>query len=112
LKKNFLIKTVTFHERASAIKVVLSCTGFAGKPPPPKKNNSNFFVSSEIGNFNIGSPVNQLIKKGLICRCTTQKAADIHFIKFYKFTKIAGKMHQICPDYGGSWASGTNSGKI
>jgi hypothetical protein len=40
-----------------AIKVVLSCTGLAGK----KKE--NFFFFSEIGNFNIGGPVNQLIKK-------------------------------------------------
>jgi hypothetical protein len=37
LKKNVLIKTVTFHERASAIKVVLSCTGLAGKKRRKKK---------------------------------------------------------------------------
>jgi hypothetical protein len=41
-------------KRASAIKV-----------EKKKKSNSNFFFSSEIGNFNIGGPVNQLIKKGL-----------------------------------------------
>jgi hypothetical protein len=54
----FLSKWKLFMKRASAIKVVLSCTGLAGK-----KTNSNFFFLSEIGNFNIGGPVNQLIKK-------------------------------------------------
>jgi hypothetical protein len=59
-------------KRASAIKVVLSCTGLAGN----KKNNNKkrkkegqfqFYFFSEIGNFNVGGPVNQLIKKkGLI----------------------------------------------
>jgi hypothetical protein len=52
-------------KRASAIKVVLSYTGLAGNKTPPKKNQkkeANIF-SSEIGNFNVGGPVNQLIKK-------------------------------------------------
>jgi hypothetical protein len=50
-------------KRASAIKVVLSCTGLAGNKNPPKKRkkaNSNFIFLSEIGNFNVGGPVNQL----------------------------------------------------
>jgi hypothetical protein len=52
-------------KRASAIKVVLSCTGLAGNKnqKKEKKANSNFFFFSEIGNFNVGGPVNQLIKK-------------------------------------------------
>jgi hypothetical protein len=45
-------------KRASAIKVVLSCTGLAGKKQFPI-----FFFFSEIANFSIGGPVNQLIKK-------------------------------------------------
>jgi hypothetical protein len=52
-------------KRASAIKVVLSCTRLAG--PGEKKKFQfpipNFLFSSEIGNFNIGGPINQLIKK-------------------------------------------------
>jgi hypothetical protein len=50
-------------KRASAIKVVLLCTGLAGKKRRKKIPIPIFFSSSEIGNFNIGSPVNQLIKK-------------------------------------------------
>jgi hypothetical protein len=49
-----------FMKRASAIKVVLSCTRSAGNPT--KKKNQIFFLS-EIRNFNIGGPVNQLIIK-------------------------------------------------
>jgi hypothetical protein len=45
-------------KRASAIKVVLSCTGLA-----EKKKQFQFYFFSEIRNFNIGGPVNQLIKK-------------------------------------------------
>jgi hypothetical protein len=60
LKKNVLIKTVTFHERASAIKIVLSCTGLAGKKTPKKPNQFQFYFFSEIGNFNIGDSVIQL----------------------------------------------------
>jgi hypothetical protein len=48
-------------KRASAIKVVLSCTGLAGKKKTKKI--PIFFFLFEIGNFNIGGPVNQLIKK-------------------------------------------------
>jgi hypothetical protein len=51
-------------KRASAIKVVLSCTGLIGGEKRQKKqNHSNFIFSSEIRIFNIGGPVNQLIKK-------------------------------------------------
>jgi hypothetical protein len=61
-------------KRASAIKVVLSCTGLAGNKNP--KNNKKkkkekekekkpipILFFSEIGNFNVGGPVNQLIQK-------------------------------------------------
>jgi hypothetical protein len=40
-------------KRASAIKVVLSCTGLAEK----KKPIPILYFSSEIGNFNVGGPV-------------------------------------------------------
>jgi hypothetical protein len=53
-------------KRASAIKVVVSCTGLAGKKKERKKSQFKFYFFSEIGNFNVGGPVNQLIiKKGL-----------------------------------------------
>jgi hypothetical protein len=55
-------------KRAGAIKVVLSCTGLAGnkkkrKRRKEKKPIPNFIFLSEIGNFNVGGPVNQLIIK-------------------------------------------------
>jgi hypothetical protein len=51
-------------KRASAIKVVLSCTGLAGeKKEEEEKSQFQFYFFSEIGNFNVGGPVNQLIKK-------------------------------------------------
>jgi hypothetical protein len=54
-------------KRASAIKVVLSCTGLAGKKTKKtikkKQKQFQFYFFSEIGNFNVGGPVNQLIKK-------------------------------------------------
>jgi hypothetical protein len=67
-------------KRASPIKVVLSCTGSGGKKEK-KKSNSNYFFSSEIGNFNIGGPVNQLIIKKTLTRpkfwCAVMKSAQI-----------------------------------
>jgi hypothetical protein len=52
-------------KRASAIKVVLSCTGLAGEKKIPIP-----IFSSEIGNISIGGPVNQLIiiKRPKYCR--------------------------------------------
>jgi hypothetical protein len=57
-------------KRASAITVVRSCTGLAGNKNPKRKKNKKrkrsqfqFYFFSEIGNSNVGGPVNQLIKK-------------------------------------------------
>jgi hypothetical protein len=76
-------------KRASAIKVILSCTGLEGKKKTIKKTKKkqfqfNFF--SEIGNFNVAGPVNQLIKKDLSlpsgssvvqqCTCATSSHAE------------------------------------
>jgi hypothetical protein len=74
---------VLFMKRASAIKVVLSCTGLAGNKKKKRKKRSQFqfYFFSEIGNFNVGGPVNQLIiKKGLIPdhQSTTSTTQNIH----------------------------------
>jgi hypothetical protein len=47
-----------FMKRASAIKLVQDRR-------EKKEAIPIFFFRSEIGNFNIGGPINQLIKKGL-----------------------------------------------
>jgi hypothetical protein len=76
-----------------------------------KKNNqpnSNFFFSSEIGNFNVGGPVNQQNKKkGLSCKIASLGCE--HHIPFSQNCELRCRWRESqSQDCGSVYGSSTN----